>query len=73
MTDKEWREKLEPSAQMLYDIYVGLNIQTKKVEKKILKDFGAVEVYISVVENGVRMLISPTSTERVSLRFKFKE
>jgi len=73
MTDKEWYKKLEPFAQMLYDMHMGLFNESKKLEKKIVKDFGAVEAYVSVVDNGVRILISPTNTERVSVRFRFEE
>lgn len=73
MTDKEWEEKLEPFAQMLYDMHMGLFKESKKLEKKIVKEFGAVEAYVSVVDNGVRILISPTSTERVSVRFRFED
>lgn len=73
MTDKEWKKKLEPSAKILYDMYLYLFNEGKELEKTIVKEFGAVEAYVSVVDDGVRILISPTSTERVSVRFRFKE
>lgn len=73
MTNKEWEEKLEPFAQMLYDMAMDLSKESKKLEKKIVEAFGAVEAYVSVVEDGVRILISPTKEERVSIRFRFKE
>ena len=73
MTEKEWKKKLEPFAQILYDMRVDLSKQSKNLEKRIVEDLGAVEAYVSVVEDGVRILISPTKTKRVSVRFRFKE
>lgn len=72
MTDKEWEGTLEPFAQILYDMSMDLSKESKKLEKKIVEVFGAVEAYVSVVEDGVRILVSPISTKRVSIRFRFK-
>ena len=71
MDKDELRKKLEPFAEMLYETHTGLIKQRKKLEKKIMKDFGAVEVYVSVSGDGVRMLISLTSAEPLHFKFRY--
>lgn len=71
MTDKQLEKKLEPFAEMLYETFMGVVKQRQKIEKKIMKDFGAVEVYVSVANDGVRMLITMKEGAPIHLRFKY--